>query len=95
MLNTAHRVVIVSLGLIVLSGVAMFAADVETYLVSVTFWTKMALVALLVVNGAALARAGRHGNAPEMRRRLAVASALSAALWLIIVYVSNWLVVAA
>ncbi len=94
MLNAAHAVVIVSLVLIVMSGLLMAAADVDTYVASATFWTKMGLVALLIVNGAVLARAGRGGAAIASRRRLAIASGLSIALWLIIVYVSNWLVVA-
>ena len=94
MLDAAHVVVIVSLVFIALSGLLMAAADVDTYLASPTFWTKMSLVALLVVNGAVLARAGRGGAAVASRRRLALASGLSLALWLIIVYVSNWLMVA-
>ena len=95
MLDAAHAVVIVSLVFMVISGLLMAAADVYTYLASATFWTKMALVALLVVNGAVLARAGRGNAAVASRRRLAIASGLSLALWLIIVYVSDWLMVAA
>lgn len=94
MLNAAHAVVIVSLVSIVMSGLLMAAADVDTYLASPTFWTKMVLVTLLVVNGAVLARAGRESAAVANRRRLAMASGLSLALWLSIVYVSNWLMVA-
>jgi hypothetical protein len=71
----------------------MAGADVETYLVSPTFWIKMALVVGLLVNGGVLARAGRTST--TMNRRLEVASVVSAILWLIIVYVSNWLGVAA
>jgi hypothetical protein len=91
-LNSAHALVIGSLAFIVASGLLMAAADVETYLVSPTFWIKMALVAILLVNGAVLARAGRSAAGG---RRLAVVSVVSAVLWLVIVYVSNWLRVAA
>jgi hypothetical protein len=92
-LNRAHSVVIGSIVFMVVSGLLMAGADVETYLASPTFWTKMALVAILLVNGAVLARAGR--TTASGSRRLAVASVVSAILWLVIVYVSNWLMVAA
>jgi hypothetical protein len=92
-LNRAHALVIGSIVVIVASGVLMAGADVETYLVSPTFWIKMALVVGLLVNGGVLARAGRTST--TMNRRLEVASVVSAILWLIIVYVSNWLGVAA
>ena len=91
-LNSAHSLVIGSLGFIVVSGLLMVAADVETYLVSPTFWIKMALVAALLINGVVLARAGR---AAAGGRRLVVVSVVSAVLWLVIIYVSNWLRVAA
>lgn len=93
--NTAHSIVIGSIVFIVVSGLLMAGADVETYLVSPTFWTKMVLVALLLINGAVLARAGRSAEGAGRSRRLAVASVVSAILWLVIVYVSNWLRVAA
>jgi hypothetical protein len=92
-LKSAHSVVISSIAFIVVSGLLMAGADVETYLASPTFWTKIALAAILLVNGGVLARAGR--TAATGSRRLAVASVVSAILWLVIVYVSNWLRVAA
>ncbi len=92
-LNGAHSLVIGSIVFMVVSGLLMAGADVETYLASATFWTKMALVSILLVNGAVLARAGR--TASVRGRRLAVASVVSAILWLVIIYVSNWLRVAA
>jgi len=91
-LNRSHAVVVASIAFIVASGFLMAAADVETYFSSPTFWTKMALVVLLLLNGAVLARSGR--TAAFGSRRLTVASAISAILWLVIVYVSNWLTVA-
>ena len=92
-LNRAHALVIASIVFLVASGFLMAGADVETYLVSPTFWTKMALVVMLLINGAVLARAGR--KSAMVSRRLTVASVVSAILWLVIVYVSNWLRVAA
>ncbi len=92
-LNRAHALVIASIAFIVASGFLMAGADVETYLVSPTFWTKMALVVMLLINGAVIARAGR--TSATVSRRLMMASVVSAILWLVIVYVSNWLRVAA
>jgi hypothetical protein len=92
-LNRAHALVVASIVFIVVSGFLMAGADVETYLVSPTFWIKMALVVMLLVNGAVLARAGR--TSATMSRRITVASIVSAILWLVIVYVSNWLRVGA
>jgi len=75
----------------------MALSDVETYSVSVLFWTKMALVALLIANGGLLTAAGRHAHASSSpwQRRLVAASAISLILWLAIVYASSWLMVAA
>jgi hypothetical protein len=61
-LADTHRIVIVGLTLIVISGLLLFAADVETFLYSRVFWTKMSLVALLLVNGAVLTSAERRAN---------------------------------
>lgn len=47
-----HRVVVVSLAVIIVSGLALLTADLETFWASWIFWAKMLLVALLLVNGA-------------------------------------------
>ena len=58
-IRSAHRVVIGGLIVVVASGALLLAADLDTYLHSRIFWTKMALV-LLLVNGIAVrAFAGR------------------------------------
>src|SRR6476469_8264342 len=44
-LGTAHRVVLGSLALSFLSGLALFASDVETFYPSWVFWLKMGLIA--------------------------------------------------
>jgi hypothetical protein len=46
-----HRTVVAGLALIVISGLAMLASDIETFWGSPIFWTKMALIVLLLVNG--------------------------------------------
>jgi uncharacterized membrane protein len=53
----AHRIVLIGLAIAVVSGLLLFAADWDTYLVSKVFWTKMVLVALLLANGLGLTRA--------------------------------------
>lgn len=50
-LSTVHRWVLAGLGLTFVSGLFMMVADLQTYLPSVVFWTKMALIVLLIVNG--------------------------------------------
>ncbi len=50
-LATTHSVVIGSLVITVLSGVALFLADVPTFSVSPAYWSKMALFVLLLLNG--------------------------------------------
>jgi hypothetical protein len=82
---------------IVATGLLMVLSDMETYATSLLFWTKMGLVAGLMVNGAVLALAGKHAmrTGASVPRRLAIGCALSIALWLTIVYASSWLMVAA
>ncbi|MDB4887388.1 MAG: hypothetical protein JWN79_2826 [Gemmatimonadetes bacterium] len=55
-LGSAHRVVLGSLALAFASGVALMAADLETFVGSWVFWLKMALLALLLGNGALMNR---------------------------------------
>jgi amino acid permease len=85
LLHGTHRLVIVSLTLVAVSGLTMFAADVTTFVYSRVFWIKMGLVALLVVNGALLwrseKRAGRRDSSAW--RTLRVTALASVALWLL------------
>ena len=82
-IRRAHRVVLCGLVLIFVSGLLLVAADLETYLVSRIFWTKMALIGALLVNGALLARAERLARSGGDRawRRLRHASLISLGLW--------------
>jgi hypothetical protein len=80
-LAAAHRLIITGLALSAVTGVLLFAADVETYFGAPAFWTKMALVASLLVNGYLMTRAERKTRAPEdsdrawrSLRRMAMAS---------------------
>ena len=94
-MQRSHRLVISAFVVIVLTGLLMALADVETYSVSVLFWTKMGLVTLLIANGGILTTAGRKAAASPWRGRLIAGSVISVVLWLAIVYASSWLMVAA
>jgi hypothetical protein len=80
-LHDVHRVVIASLAVVVVSGFLLMFADVDAYLVSTTFWIKMAAVVTLVVNGAWLMRAGdraaEHGHVSHLQ----IACVASLILW--------------
>jgi len=63
--RNTHAVVLAGLVVVMVSGVFLFAADVDAYIASRLFWTKMALVALLMVNGLVLTRAERRATAGD------------------------------
>lgn len=85
-----HRSVITGLTVAMLSGALMLAADVETYVPSPIFWSKMAALALLLANGAwlrSLERGAQRAPAtlPVAWPRLTLASRFSYALWFAVV----------
>jgi hypothetical protein len=82
-IHNTHRIVIIGLAAVIVSGVLLFAADLDTYAASKLFWTKMAMVALMMVNGAMLVRIGRGMHTPDepVRRKMRWTAALSLALW--------------
>ena len=84
-LHGTHRIVIVSLLLVAVSGVLMFAADLDALIYSRVFWIKMALVALLVVNGGLLWQAEQRARQDDTTAwpRLRVTAWASVALWLL------------
>lgn len=51
-----HRPVVISLVVLFITGVALAAADLETFLKSPVFWVKLGLVGLLLLNGMGLNR---------------------------------------
>ena len=74
-----HPPVIAGLVVMALTGMAMAAADLETYLASPIYWLKLSAVFALLANGALLVRAERQGGGAWGRvRRHAVLSVL---LW--------------
>jgi uncharacterized membrane protein len=86
-LEAVHRPVLVGLIVVFVTGFMLTLADVQTYVTSPTFWTKMGLVALLLTNGAWLGQIAKSLNAkpdPANRqwRLLLASSAASLTLWL-------------
>lgn len=84
-----HPIVLGALGVTALSGLLMFAADLETLAVSPAFWSKMGLVGLLLANGYSMVRIERRLQlAPAdagLWRRLRLASLASLGLWFAVV----------
>ena len=84
-LRSTHRIVLVSLAAVAVSGLLLFAADSETFLYSRFFWMKMGLVVALMANGYLLTRAERQAETDVMRgwKWLKVTSTISVALWML------------
>lgn len=84
--HATHRAVLMGIAVILISGVLMLAADVDTYLYSRVFWTKMALFVLLLFNGSLLMRTETEARRGDRRAggRLRVLAAASLALWFLV-----------
>ena len=85
----AHRFVIGGLIVSALSGLLLFASDVETYWVSWVYWTKMGLIVALLLNGFMMTRAeaaAQQAGAPADAgwARLKLTAVASIALWFLI-----------
>ena len=87
-----HRPILIGLLFVLVTGLLLAAADVETFAVSPVFWVKMGLIALLLLNGTALARTERKLAAAlkaeetppvALWQRLRVATWTSLTLWLL------------
>lgn len=89
-LAAIHPLILVALGITSLSGVLMFAADLEALAVSPAFWVKMTLVLALFVNGWFMLQAEQqlervHPSDGAGWRRLRRASLVSLGLWFAVV----------
>ena len=90
-LGSVHPLVIGALVVSLLSGLAMLAADLDTFLGSWVFWLKMALVVALLANGAMMTRLERALAAPgggteDQWGRLRGIAITSVTLWLVITF---------
>ncbi len=94
-LSAVHRPVIIALAVLFLSGLALTAADLGTFIVSPVYWIKFGFVVLLLGNGAylrftegALRRAADAGHSLDEPaalgrwRRMRWSSWMSIALWI-------------
>ena len=86
-----HRLVVASLAIVMVSGLLMFAADIETFWGSWIFWVKMALVALLLANGARMRSVERRATAEPVVtaahwNALRGTAWMSIALWMAITF---------
>jgi hypothetical protein len=96
-LHASHRVVVPALAVVVVTGLLMTASDTATFLASRLFWSKMGLVALLLLNGAGILAAERAVSRERARGWpwLGLTSAASLVLWLVILFMGIWLTAAA
>ena len=85
LLKRTHPIVIAGLATLFVSGVLLFAADVDTFWSSRIFWLKMALVGALLINGVVLVRSEHNVAQAEVNawRRLHVLATTSLVLWLL------------
>jgi hypothetical protein len=83
LLSRAHRIVTLGLAALFVSGLLLFAADVETFLYSRIFWLKMGLIVALLINGAALRHSDRRVQRGEVRlpTRIRRTAMVSLVLW--------------
>jgi hypothetical protein len=90
-LADVHKWVLAGLALVLVSGLLLLAADVETFAGSWLFWTKMALVLVLLVNGFVMTRtervlAGQPGATSPAWGRLHRVAIASVSLWFVIAF---------
>jgi hypothetical protein len=84
-LRSTHRIVLISLAAVLVSGFFLFAADSDNFLHSILFWVKMAMVVALMVNGVLITRAERRAESDAVAgwRWLTITSTISVALWML------------
>jgi chromate transport protein ChrA len=94
-LHRSHRTVVPALFVVVASGVLLSTADLSTFFASPVYWVKLALVAVLLINGAGLVAAERLAARRDPWRRLAFGSAASLTLWIVLLFVGTLLTASA
>ena len=90
-LGAVHAIAITGLAMLAGSGILMLLADLETFWASKAFWTKMALIVLLLANGLMMRRAERLAATVPDRAwaQLQWTSVVSLVLWFAIVLAST------
>jgi hypothetical protein len=88
-LAAVHRWVLTGIAFVVASGIALVAADIETFWGSPIYWVKMALVLALLVNGFVMTRtegalAGDDSATAAGWRTLRRTAIASLGLWFLI-----------
>lgn len=85
-LSATHRLVLFGLSLSVVSGLGLFLSDVENFWSSIFWWIKLAMVILLLINGAVLMRTEaallKDKQDSAAWGRLRIVAILSVVLWL-------------
>ena len=83
LLKSTHAIVVGGLIALAISGLVLFAADVDTFLYSRIFWLKMGLMVLLLMNGGLLLLGEREVKRGEPRAwaRLHYTAIASLVLW--------------
>ena len=83
LLKQTHRIVVLGLVALAMSGLLLFGADVQTFLYSRIFWLKMGLMVLLLINGLLLLRGERQVQRGERHAwaRLHYTAVASLVLW--------------
>ena len=89
-LARTHNFVIWSLGLSIVSGLALVASEIDNFPTSWIFWVKMALVALLLLNGLRMktieTRMASAGPTDADWTRLHSVAISSITLWLVVTF---------
>jgi len=85
-LSGVHRLVVGGLSLSLITGLLLFASDVETFAGSWIFWLKLAMIAVLLGNGYTMTRAERSlrddaADESPAWGRLRRAALVSVGLW--------------
>lgn len=75
-LGAVHRPVVAALSVLFISGIALTAADLETYIVSPIYWIKFGFIVLLLVNGLVMQR-----TEGALRRDSALEPPMAQSLW--------------